>query len=70
VHADHIQRIVVAESEFRPNRERANDACRQPDDGSAEGVHRSTGRGDRDQAGDNTRGGTKGSRLAVANPLD
>jgi Fe-S-cluster formation regulator IscX/YfhJ len=69
VHTDDVQRIVVAEPEFRADRERADESCCQADDRGAESVHRSAGRGDRDQTGYHTRRSAERCRPGVTNPL-
>ena len=65
VHAHHIERVIVVEFELQADRERAHDSGRQSNDGRAECVHCAARRCDRHQAGNHSRGGTEGGRLAV-----
>ncbi|MPM11237.1 hypothetical protein SDC9_57576 [bioreactor metagenome] len=69
VHADDVERVVVAEAELQRDGQRAQ---RADPDTEEQGAHRRDGvggGGDADQAGDHTGGGPQGGGVTVADPL-
>ena len=70
VHADDVERVVVAELVLPAHRVRADEAGDETDDDRAEHVTGSARRGDRDQAGDDARRGAERRGVAVALLLD
>ena len=70
MHAEHVERVVVAEHVLeRGRRPEADDAGGEADHQGAARQHEAGGRGDRDQAGDGTRSDAEHAGLALGDPL-
>ena len=69
VHADHVERVVVAELVLQADRQRADRTGDEAEDHGRDRGDEATGRGDGDQTGDGAGRGADQGRLAVPDPL-
>ena len=69
MHADDVERVVVAELVLQPDRQGAEHTGEGAEDDRADRGDRGAGRGDGHQAGDDAGGGAQGGGVTVADPL-
>src|SRR3546814_19902339 len=70
MHADDVERVVIPELVLEPDRQGRSGTGDDTEDQRADRRQCATGRGDGDQTGDDTRGGTEAGALPVADLLD